>query len=261
MKRPVLPSFAAALLAAVATVTYSSAQVIYGDFTNSRVTYLQVTESGVDVPPVLFGTPTASSFPESTLAFYPNTHLVTDSSLPFDLKTKSSQLQLNMKAVPGQWFTGDALQLSTSGSYNLVAPFGPILQSQASASFTASYTLLVNEVDNNPFSSGAPWSDNVVITPSGASVVGPGGASVGSWNGSVVLDINTIKAHFGIGAANKVTGMLLQYSAQIAAESVYGQASVSLHELTVNNGIPEPSTYALLLMASAATLWHLRRRR
>ena len=256
----------------------ASAQIIHGNYTNTGVTYLNVTESGPGIPPSVFTPPSpATSYDTlnmvSQLSFVPNNFIQTDQSLSFDLKTKQSQLQINIQANPGMWFTGNALQLETAGSYNLVAPFGspplPLTpggatNSYAYASSTAAYTLMVTEVDNAPFIGGSLLTNTVVITPSSLASVGPGGSASGSWSGSTILDINTIKLHFGIGATNKVTGMVLQYSAQVAAAGVYGQATTSLMNLNVvNQVVPEPSTYALLLMGAGALGycgWRRRRR-
>jgi hypothetical protein len=256
------------MIIGVAAMSSASAQIIHGDFVNSKVSYLNVTESGPNVPPTLFvpPLPNTSADPESQLSFAPNNFIQTDQSLAFDLKTKTSQLQVDIQAANGLWFDDvdgvKPLELYTAGSYSLVAPFGPSPQSQAFASFTASYTLLINEVDNMPFSSGAPYSANVTLVPSDASIIGPGGSAAGTWNGSVKLDINTIKAYFGIAPTNKVTGMLLQYTANLAAAGAYGQSTATLLNFNVVNAtVPEPGTFALLTMAAAGLGAHVLRRR
>ena len=250
------------MFAILASTPNLLAQIIHGNFTNSKVSYLDVTESGPNIPPGIFVPPSPSTTanPDSTLSFAPNNFIQTDQNLAFDLKTKQSQLQINMKAAAGRWFDGtNALQLETAGSYNLVAPF---TNSQAFSSSTAAYTLIVNEVDNAPFSSGSTLTNTVVITPSSLSLIGPGGSGSGNWSGKVTLDINTIKTAFGISGNDKVTGMLLQYSAQVAAAGVFGSATTSLMNLNVVNAtVPEPSTYALLaLAASGLGVYALRRR-
>lgn len=252
------------------SVATTPAQIIHGDFTNSKVSYLNVTENGLSGPLFVPPNPTTSATPESSISFKPNTFIQTDQNVQFDLKTKQSQLGMTISAAPGLWFTGNAVVLDTAGSYNLVAPFGsPPLpfspggptNSYAYGSSTAAYTLTVTGVDNTPFSPGAALAGVVTITPSSQDLIGPGGSSAGSWTGKVTLDINTIKLHFGIAPTQNVTQMQLSYTAQVAAAGVYGNATTSVMDLVVTNQtIPEPSTYALLAMAAGVGAYMVRRR-
>lgn len=249
----------------------ASAQILHGDFTNSKVSYLDVTENGLSGPLFVPPTPTTSADPNSSISFKPSSFIQTDQNVMFDLKTKQSQLGMTISAAPGQWFTGNALVIETAGSYNLVAPFGspPMpftvggpTNSYAYASSTAVFSLTVTGVDNAAFLPGSPLAASVVITPSSLDLIGPGGSTSGAWTGKVTLDINTIKVHFGIGAINNVTQMQLSYTAQVAAAGVYGQATTSVMDLIVTNQtVPEPSTYALLAMAAGVGAYMIRRRR
>jgi hypothetical protein len=248
-------------------VASAPAQIVHGDYTNSTVSFLNVTESGPDVPPAFLvpPNPTLSEGMQPTLDFTPTNSIQTDPLLPFDLKTKTSQLQMDIQAAPGLWFGANdkpLLQLTNSGFYSLSALQGPTPTSQAFASFTASYTLALNEVDNLPFSSGAPYSGTITLVPASASVTGPGGFASGTWSGGVSLDLNTIKAHFGLGPDNKITGMLLQYTANLSAASVLGQTTTSVDNIAVTPSVvPEPSTYALLALSAAGLGAHVVRRR
>jgi hypothetical protein len=119
-------------------------------------------------------------------------------------------------------------------------------------------------VDGAPFSSSAPMSGSLAISPSNTfSLLGPGRVSDGQWSSSLTLDINMIKMHFGLAPASKVTGLRLQYSSTLTAASINGGASISTLNVNVTNQVvPEPSTYALLAIAAAALAGlALRRRR
>ena len=246
-------SIFAALL--VSLTALSSGQVIVA---NSKVTYTYLeTPSGSYVP----AAPLTSAVPESSLSFAPAAFVASTSGAGFQADSATGVLTLDMDAASGRWFSGNALSLFLSGSYALTAPFGT---SQAFASFASSYSLIVDGVDGNPFSSAMPLAANIAnISPASVSAVGPGGTSNGNWSGSLALDINTIKTHFGIGPASNVTGMRLQLSTTVSAASIDGMASADLLNVNVNNvTVPEPSTYALLaLAASGLGVAALRRRK
>lgn len=249
MKRPTFLLLVVALFAAFSLVTQVAAQVTYGDFTNSRVSYLQVTESG----PVVFGAPTLSIVsPEAPLTFNPTNFVVEAAFSAPDLLTNSSTVQMTIKAAPGFWFAGDVLQIATSGSFDLVAP---LIQSQASATFSGSYRLWVTEVDNNLFAAGPPLSANVLTTPPSVSISGPNGVLSQALAGSATIEINTIKAHFGIAPTSNVTGMLLEYTGTLVAGGSSGSARVSVGKLVVGSTtISTPTTNVILTVEKAANL-------
>jgi hypothetical protein len=120
-------------------------------------------------------------------------------------------------------------------------------------------------VDGAPFSSSAPMSGSLAISPTNTFSLLPGAGRVsdGQWSSSLTLDINMIKMHFGLAPASKVTGLRLQYSSTLTAASINGGASISTLNVNVTNQVvPEPSTYALLAIAAAALAGlALRRRR
>jgi len=101
------------------------------------------------------------------------------------------------------------------------------------------------------------------VTPSFIETTGPGSFPTGSLSGDISLSLTTIKAHFGIGAGSNITGMRVQFSPVVSAWSERGSASASLVNVDVSNAVvPEPSTYALLALAAAATIllrWRRRR--
>ena len=91
---------------------------------------------------------------------------------------------------------------------------------------------------------------------------GPGATSSGLWTNSLSFDINTIKMHFGVAPSSQVTGLRLQYSPSLTAAASGGSASMQVSNVVLTNQvIPEPSTYALLLLTGAGALWWSRRRR
>lgn len=230
------------------------AQVI---LSNSKVTYTYLdTPAGTYVP----ASPLTSAFPESSLSFAPSGFVASTSGAGFQSSARTGVLTLDMDAAPGLWFSSNAISLFLSGSYSAQAPFP---SSQAFTSFSSSYSLIVDGVDGNPFSSSMPLAANITnIAPASVGVSGPGGLSSGTWSGSLVLDINSIKTHFGIGPAANVTGMRLQLSTTVSAASIDGMASAALLNVNVGNvTVPEPSTYALLGLSALGLALYARRRR
>lgn len=245
----------ACLLAISLLTSPSWAQVIV---TNSLVTYTyQDSPTNTYAPP----SPLTSVSPYSELAFAPNNFVSSASGAGMVIDTQTGILTVDMVANPGMYFSTNALGLQVAGTYSMTAPFST---SEAFTSVTASYTLHLQAVDGNPFSSSVPMSGSLLIAPTNSfSLVGPGGVSSGSWNTSLALDINTIKTHFGIGATNNITGLRLQYSSTLSAASVNGGASIDTLNVNISNQVvPEPSTWALLLSglgAAGIAVWRRRR--
>jgi hypothetical protein len=252
--RATLKPFCTLLTVFCLSVVAASAQVIV---TNSIVTYTyQDSPTNTYAPP----SPLTSESPYSSLAFAPNNFVASSSGAGMQIDTQTGILTVDMIANPGMYFTANALGLEVAGSYSMAAPFST---SEAFTSVTASYTLYLQEVDGMAFSSSTPMSGNLVIAPTNSfSLLGPGGVSSGLWNSSLTLDLNTIKAHFGIGATNNVTGLRLQYSSTLTAASINGSASIDTLNVNITNQVvPEPSTYALLAMAAAGLGGYMARRR
>lgn len=247
-------SLIASLAMLGAFVSTAVAQVIV---TNPLVTYsYQDSPSGTFAPP----SPLTSFTPDSSLAFAPNNFVASSSGSGVQIDTLTGILTVDMIANPGMYFSSNAVSLDVIGSYSMSAPFSV---SEAFTSVTASYTLSLQQVDGVAFSSPTPMSGSLLIAPSNAfSLLGPGGVSSGSWNSSVSLDINTIKTHFGIGPTSNVTGLRLQYSSTLTAASINGGASIdTLNVNLTNQVVPEPSTYALLVLGAAFAGWSIWRRR
>jgi hypothetical protein len=102
------------------------------------------------------------------------------------------------------------------------------------------------------------------FTPAFMEAFGPNATpTTGTLSGSINLTLNTIKTHFGIGDASKITGMRMQISPVVTAWSERGSATGSLVNIDdANQVVPEPSTYALLLVgagAVGAAFWRRRR--
>lgn len=247
--------YGCALLACCALSSATlSAQVIVS---NSMVSYTYWDNpAGTYAPPA----PLTSVIPSSSLAFSPNNFVASASGGGMQFDNQTAILTVDMIANPGMYFSGDALGLDVTGSYSMSAPFST---SEAFTSVTASYTLYLQEVDGTPFSSSTPMSGSLAIAPTNSfSLVGPGGVSSGQWNSSLSLDLNMIKAHFGIAPDSNVTGLRLQYSSTLNAASINGSASIDTLNVTIaNQVVPEPSTYALLALAAAGLSARVLRRR
>jgi len=244
--------FALALFVA----TPVSAQIIV---TNALVAYsYEQGVGGAFVPSAPF---TSATPPTSTLSFFPTGFSALNSGSAWNIDTFSSVLNVTMNANGGNWFTNDALQLSSRVGYSLNAPTST---SSAGVSFTAPFTLYITEVDNSPFASPSlQLTDSLTVVPPFVETVGPGSFLTGTLSGDIVLSLNTIKAHFGIGPANNITGMRVQFSPVVSAWSERGSASAALVNFdVVNQVVPEPSTYALLMLGAGvvgAGLWRRRR--
>jgi hypothetical protein len=236
-------AFAAVIAAFLNT---APAQVIVS---NSLVTYTY--EQGAGNAFVPSSPLTSATAPDSLLSFFPSGFATTNSGSAWDIKTVSSVLTVSMDANNGLWFGPNALQLSAQVNYSLVAPTST---SSAGLSVSAPLTLYITEVDGVAF--GSPTlqlADSLTFVPSFVETTGPGSFPSSSLSGEINLSLNTIKAHFGIGAGNNITGMRVQISPVLSVWSERGSSTASLVNLDVANAVvPEPSTYALLVLGAGA---------
>jgi hypothetical protein len=233
----------------------ASAQVI---IPGSSVTYTYESGSSNAFIP---GTPLVVSTPDdSTLSFFPTGARGDLAASGYDIGVASAVVSISMDANAGYWFSGTALSLSSKLNYSLAAPS---IGSEAGITFSVPFTLYVTGVDGNAFGSPSlQLTNNMIISPSFVVVSGPTNFQSGAIFGSSSIDINTIKAHFGIGSTNNVTGMRVQLSPSGTAWAQQGTVSASLVNFDVaNQVVPEPSTYALLLLGLGAAGVALYRRR
>lgn len=233
----------------------SSAQVIVS---NSLVTYsYEQSVGGAFVPSAPLATATS---PLSTLSFFPAGFSALNSGSAWNIATFGSVLTVAMDANNPYVFANDALYLSSRVNYSLNAPTAT---STAGVSFTAPFTLYITEVDNAPFSNPSlQLVSSLNVAPNFIETSGPASFQTGTLSGNITLSLNTIKAHFGIGASNNITGMRVQYSPVVSAWSERGSASASLVNFdVVSQVVPEPSTYALILLGAGFVVWSAWRRR
>lgn len=196
----------------------------------------------------------------STFSFLPTAFSASSSGALPSTNTVSAVIALDMSANSGLWFAG-ALNLNAQVNYSLAAPTAT---SSAHADFSAPFTLEVTGVDGAPFVPvGLPIATNMTITPPFVAVTGPVAFPAGNLSGSFAFDINTIKAHFGIGGGSNITSMRLQVSPLLTVQSERGSATASLvnFDLSNNQMVPEPSTCALLFLglgAASVAVWRRR---
>jgi len=275
---------AAVLLSAgLGAVTGYAGTVNHGTFAGTKATYANVTESGVDIPPSLFvpATPVVTNVPDSQLSFSPQQFVQTDQSLGFDLKTKSSQLNIDIigNALPSDPdYLGYALtgtRFNIAGTYSVWAPFGAgemgagSPASIAKVTMTGNYTVQVTGVDWAPYSGGSAVGGSMAIVPPEVTVNGPqGSATNGTWSGSTTIDWAALRGAAGLSPTANITQVAFQYTAVIGAASVFGVAQTAVTNFNVINDtsmvpvpVPEPPTIILAGLGAAAAVGHGYRRR
>jgi hypothetical protein len=265
-------------------VTGYAGTVNHGTFAGTKVTYANVTESGADIPPSLFvpATPVVTNSPDSQLSFAPQQFVQTDQSILCDLKTKSSQLNIDIigNALPGDPdYMGYALtgtRFNIAGTYSVWAPFGagdmaPLFPgaSIAKVTMTGNYTVQVTGVDWAPYSGGSAVGGSMTIVPPDVTANGPQTAATnGTWSGSTTIDWTALRAAAGLSPTANITKLAFQYTAVIGAASVYGAAQTAITNFNVVDTtevvpvpVPEPPTIILAGLGAAAAVGHGYRRR
>ncbi len=269
--------------AALGSLAGQAGTLNYGTFVGTKVTYANVSESGATIPPGLFvpATPVLTNNPNAQLSFGPQEFVQTDQSVLFDLKTKSSQLNMDISgnSLPGDpGYLGYALtgiSFNIAGSYSVWAPFaaGDLgvgnPASIAKVTMSGDYSVQVTGVDWAPYSGGAPIAGSMLITPSDVTDNGPqNAATTGSWQGSTVLDWAALRSTAGLSPTANITQIAFQYTAVIGAASVYGAAETRVTNFNVNGPaaaipvpVPEPPTIILAGLGAVAVVANGYRRR
>lgn len=280
--KQLLPA-AAVLTAGLGSVVGYAGTVNHGTFAGTKVTYANVRESGVDIPPTLFvpATPVVTDTPDSQLSFSPQQFVQTDQSILFDLKTKSSQLNIDIvgNTLPGNPdYLGYALtgtRINIAGTYSVWAPLGAgdmgagSPASIAKVTMTGNYTFQVTGVDWAPYSGGDPLGGSMAIVPSDVTATGPQTAATnGTWSSSATVDWTALRAAAGLSPTANITQIAFQYTAVIGAASVYGVAQTAVTNFNVIDStavvpvpVPEPPTIILAGLGAAAAVGHGYRRR
>jgi hypothetical protein len=225
------------------------AQVNYGDFSGSTVTYLQVTETALspgDTEP-LFGAPTISG---NTLDFNP-VNFVASASGAGGTDQTDGKLDFGISAVPGNFIP--EVELSEAGDFTLGG-----FANDAFASVTATLFIDIYEVDGAPIST-VNDTYSMTFTPSNGdwqltSVIdNPGGSpSIGGiWSGSVSVDIEQLMIDKSVSFVNGATkvGVVLDNTllalSQDGTTAEIRKKDFKGFSITV---VPEPTSFALALL-------------
>jgi hypothetical protein len=254
-----------------------SETIPYGDFTGSDAVHFNtVRELNEYVDPLL--TPPSPLFTELTdggrLVFEPDAYIQTDQSTVFDLKTKTTTLNMFVTGQAGGPSSGlvgyfiDQLSFTVGGEYGVWAPFSNAsYTSEAQVEMAASLTIRLSGLNWNPVA-GSTFSREVTITPTSPIYrLGPGSLESGSWSGNLVLTEANLREALGItNPEDYITEVAVSFNTRIAAASFYGMGEARLTGLEVSAGmepvaVPEPPTIILAGLGAAAAVGHGYRRR
>jgi len=256
-------------VAVMATAAFGGT-INHGSYAAGTVTFRDVTESGPDIPPGLFVPPApvpSYTAPTNELAFFPTDFILTDQSLAFDLKSKSSQIGMFATTVPDPTAAITAVNLNIAGLYDVYAPFASVPPSGATSvaqvqMSNVPLTIKVTGVNGSPYAIGSPLTATMPVAPNEVTVVGPGGAAAGTWSGSFAANMAALRAAAGLLPTDRITELQIQANPAIHAASVYATARAQVTNYNVQvNAVPEPPTMVLAGLGVAATVGHSLRRR
>lgn len=267
--------------AVVSAATAFGGTVSHGNFSTSKVSFRDVTESGADIPPGLFIPPTPTLLEtgnRSELSFFPNRFVLTDQSFAFQLKSLSSQLGMFVAGKTVLSGSGGAtayeltsLTLNVKGAYELYAPFSNIPPSGATSVAQAQMsnvplTIKVTGVNWESYAGGIALGTEIAVTPSTQTVSGPNGSASGIWSGSYSVDWAALRVQAGIQPTDYITEIQIQATPAVHAASMFAsaQASVTNFDVQTNTApvaVPEPPTIILAGLGAAAAVGHGYRRR
>lgn len=263
---------AAAFFAAIAVMATAAlgGVVNHGSFPAGTASFDNVTESGSAAPPGLFAPPPPTPTSLGTLnelSFFPTSFILTDQSLNFDLKNLSSQLGMHITANPDPAADIQSISLGIAGAYQVFAPFASVPPSGTPSVAQVQMnnvplTFTVTGVNGAPYAGGTPLAATMAVAPNDVTVVGPGGAASGNWQGTFAANMAALRAAAGILPGDRITQVQIQATAAIFAASIYGSAQASVTNFEVETVVvPEPSTMVLAGLGAVVAIGQGLRRR
>ena len=233
-------------LIVAATSLQVTAQINYGDFAGTTVTYLDVTESSPSGDPLpLFGAPTVSG---NTLDFNPTANFAASASGAGGTDQTDGKLDMGIHAQTGNFIP--EVQFSEAGDFTLGG-----FANDAFVSVTATLFVDVFEVDGAPINTIAGIY-SMTFTPSNGDfqlsnpIDNPGALPGigGPWNGGVSIDIDQLLTDESVEFVNGATKVGVVIDNTLLAVSQDGTTAEIRKKdfkglsITV---VPEPTTAAL----------------
>jgi hypothetical protein len=215
----------------------------YGDFVATDYTFNGVFESSTAAPLPLFGSPTVSG---DTLTFTPTNFI--SFAQDGDVGYTDSHLDVDITANAGSNIY--IVNLSEKGSYALTGAGDPAYTSAQVTMPVWLEILKVNGGGINPIT----VQEDMVFTNAG---FWAGGASSGSWQGSLAFDVTAVLRANGV-PAGFATEVQLTLDDTLTTYSDAG-TSAGIDKTQADISIPEPATISLL--AAGMILSAARRRK